>query len=123
METPKVVIDTNVVIAGAINPRGSSGKVLEHVASHAIISFTSPLLLKELELKLYHRKVLKYLGDRMYADIVLSMFKSTSIVIFSSRRFNIARDPRDNELFNVAFESGAEYIISLDKKTCSFAAR
>ena len=62
MEASKVVVDTNVIIAGAINPYGSSGKILNLVAKHAVISFTSSTLLEELEFKLYHKKVLNILG-------------------------------------------------------------
>ena len=116
MEAPRVVVDTNVVIAGAINPYGSSGKILDLVANHAVISFTSPALLEELRFKLYHKKVLKYLRGRTNAEIVFRAFREASIIVFPSRKFNIARDRDDNELFSVAFESRAGYIISLDKK-------
>lgn len=44
------------------------------------------------------------------------MFRDASNIVFPSRKFNIAKDPDDNELFSVAFESRAGYIISLDKK-------
>ncbi len=68
MEALKVVLDTKVVIAAAINPPfRSSGKVMDLVVRGEVLSYTSEAILEELRFKLTSEKVLRYLESRVYA--------------------------------------------------------
>ena len=116
MEARKVVLDTNVVITAAINPFGSSGKVMDLVVGRKILSHTSEAILKELRFKLTSGKVLKYLESRIYALWVYRVFRASSIVVNPRVRFNVSPDPDDNKLFDVVYSAKAGFLISLDKK-------
>ncbi|NPA47941.1 MAG: putative toxin-antitoxin system toxin component, PIN family [Thermococci archaeon] len=116
MEARKVVLDTNVVITAAINPFGSSGKVMDLVVGRKVVSYTSEAILEELRFKLTSDKVLRYLESRVYALWVYRVFRASSIIVNPTERFDVSPDPDDNKLFDVVYSSGADFLISLDKK-------
>ncbi len=116
MEALKVVLDTNVVIAAAINPFGSSGKVLDTVVNRAARSYTSEAILEELRFKLTSEKVLKYLESRVYALWIYRIFRTSSVLVEPVESFEVSPDQDDNEFFNVVYSAGADLLISLDKK-------
>ena len=116
MEARKVVLDTNVVITAAINPFGSSGKVMDLVVGKRVISYASEAILEELRFKLTSEKVLKYLESRVYALWIYRVFRASSIVVNPRVRFEVSPDPDDNKFFDVVYSAKADFLISLDKK-------
>ncbi|NJE60432.1 putative toxin-antitoxin system toxin component, PIN family [Thermococcus sp. 21S7] len=116
MEALKVVLDTNVVITAAINPFGSSGKVMDLVVGKKVLSCTSEAILEELRFKLTSEKVLKYLESQVYALWVYRVFRVSSIIVDPSEHFEVSPDPDDNKLFDVVYSAKAGFLISLDKK-------
>ena len=116
MEALKVVLDTNVVIAAAINPFGSSGKVLDMVVDGTVRSYTSEEILEELRFKLTSEKVLKYLESRIYALWIYRIFRASSVFVELAERFEVSLDPDDNKFFDVVYSAKADFLISLDKK-------
>ena len=116
MEALKVVLDTNVVIAAAINPFGSSGKVLDMVVDGAISSYTSEEILEELRFKLTSEKVLRYLESRVYALWIYRIFRASSALVESVESFEVSSDPDDDKFFDVVYSAKADLLISLDKK-------
>jgi len=116
MEARKVVLDTNVVITAAINPFGSSGKIMDLVVGRKVLSYTSEAILEELRFKLTSGKVLKYLESRVYALWVYRVFRASSIVVNPTVRFDVSPDPDDNKFFDVVYSAKAGFLISLDKK-------
>ena len=116
MEARKVVLDTNVVITAAINPFGSSGRVMDLVVGKKVLSYTSEAVLEELRFKLTSEKILKYLESRVYALWVYRVFRASSIVVNPGVRFNVSPDPYDNKFFDVVYSAKAGFLISLNKK-------
>ncbi|AJC72726.1 MAG: putative toxin-antitoxin system toxin component, PIN family [Thermococcus sp.] len=116
MEAFKVVLDTNVVITAAINPFGSSGKVMDLVVGKKVLSYTSEAILEELRFKLTSEKVLRYLESRVYALWIYRIFRTSSILVELTERFEVSPDPDDNKFFDVVYSSKADFLISLDKK-------
>ena len=116
MEAHKVVLDTNVVITAAINPFGSSGKVMDLVVKRRVVSYTSEAVLEELRFKLTSEKVLRYLESRIYALWIYRVFRASSIVVSPAVRFDVSSDPDDNKFFDVVYSAKASFLISLDKK-------
>ncbi|ASJ13161.1 putative toxin-antitoxin system toxin component, PIN family [Thermococcus thioreducens] len=116
MEALKVVLDTNVVITAAINPFGSSGKVMDLVVGKKVLSYTSEPILEELRFKLTSEKVLRYLESRVYALWIYRIFRASSILVEPSEHFDISPDPDDNKFFDVAYSAKVDFLISLDKK-------
>ena len=116
MEAFKVVLDTNVVIAAAINPFGSSGKVLDMIVNGAVRSYTSEAILEELRFKLTSEKVLKYLESRVYALWIYRIFRASSVIVEPAEHFDVSPDPDDNKFFDVVYSAKADFLISLNKK-------
>ena len=116
MEALKVVLDTNVVITAAINPFGSSGRVLDMVVNGEIRSYTSEAILDELRFKLTSEKVLKYLESRVYALWIYRIFRASSVLIEPAERFEVSSDPDDDKFFDVVYFTRADFLISLDKR-------
>ncbi|NJE05150.1 putative toxin-antitoxin system toxin component, PIN family [Thermococcus sp. M36] len=116
MEAFKVVLDTNVIITAAINPLGSSGKVMDLVVGKRVLSYTSEAILEELRFKLTSEKVLQYLESRVYALWIYRIFRALSILVEPAERFEVSPDPDDNKLFDVVYSAKADFMISLDKK-------
>ncbi len=116
MEALKVVLDTNVVIAAAINPFGSSGKVMDLIVGKKALSYTSEAILEELRFKLTSDKVLKYLESRVYALWIYRIFRASSILVEPSEHFEVSPDPDDNKFFDVLYSAKADFLISLDKR-------
>ena len=116
MEALKVVLDTNVIIAAAINPFGSSGKVLDMVVNGTVRSYTSELIVEELRFKLTSEKVLRYLESRIYALWIYRIFRASSVLVEPVESFEVSPDPDDDKLFDVVYSAKADFLISLDKK-------
>ncbi|WP_148883393.1 putative toxin-antitoxin system toxin component, PIN family [Thermococcus aciditolerans] len=116
MEAFKVVLDTNVVITAAINPFGSSGKVMDLVVGKKVISYTSEAILEELRFKLTSEKVLKYLESKVYALWVYRIFRASSILAEPAKHFEVSPDPDDDKFFDVVYSAKADFLISLDKR-------
>ncbi|NJF26120.1 putative toxin-antitoxin system toxin component, PIN family [Thermococcus sp. Bubb.Bath] len=116
METLKVVIDTNVIITAAINPFGSSGKVMNLVVEKKVTSYASEVILEELRFKLTSEKVLKYLESRVYALWIYRIFRASSTLVEPAKHFEVSPDPDDNKFFDAVYSSEAAVLISLDKK-------
>lgn len=109
---PKVVIDTNVVISAAINPKGKPGKIIDMVMDGKIASYTSQEILEELGFKLLSEKVLKYVGDASTALNLLLSFSTMSVIVKPKIHFNVSPDADDNKFFDVVYEAKADYLIS-----------
>ncbi|WP_297489873.1 putative toxin-antitoxin system toxin component, PIN family [Thermococcus sp.] len=116
MEAFKVVLDTNVVIAAAINPFGSSGKVLDMVVNGMIRSYTSEAILEELRFKLTSEKVLRYLESKVYALWIYRIFRTSSVLVEPAERFEVSPDQDDNKFFDAVYSAKADFLISLDKR-------
>ncbi|WP_258083754.1 putative toxin-antitoxin system toxin component, PIN family [Thermococcus thermotolerans] len=116
MEAFKVVLDTNVVITAAINPFGSSGKVMDLIIGKRVLSYTSEAILEELRFKLTSEKVLKYLESRVYALWVYRIFRASSILVEPAEHFEVSSDPDDDKFFDAVYSARADFLISLDKR-------
>lgn len=116
MEALKVVLDTHVVITAAINPFGSSWKVMGLVVRKEVASYTSEAILEELRFKLTSEKVLKYIGSRVYALWIYRIFRASSVLVEPAEHFEVSPDPDDNKFFDVTYSAKADVLISLDKQ-------
>ncbi len=116
MEALKVVLDTNVVITAAINPFGSSGKVMDLVVRKKVASYTSEPILEELLFKLTSEKVLRYLESRVYALWVYEVFRRSSVLVNPLEHFSVSLDEDDNKFFDAVYSAKADVLISLDKR-------
>jgi putative PIN family toxin of toxin-antitoxin system len=113
MSPIRIVLDTNVYIAAALNPESVIYKIVrDSAAQHLASYYTSPEILLELQDKLENklefprRDVVRWVNQIEQAASVIR--PSVKIDILSER------DPDDNKILECALESNANLIITAD---------
>jgi putative PIN family toxin of toxin-antitoxin system len=119
MKPVRVVLDTNVYIAAALNPQSIIYKIVEDSAAQYLAKYyTSPGILQELQDKLESPK----LGFSR-ADVVrwLNRLEEAVTVMRPQQKVNVLteRDPDDNKILECALEAKADLIITADQDLLS----
>lgn len=114
MKPVRVVLDTNVYIAAALNPQSIIYKIVEDsAAQYLAIYYTSPEIIQELQYKLESPK----LGFSR-AEVVrwLNRLEEAVMVVRPQQKVDILseRDPADNKILECALEARADLIITAD---------
>ena len=111
----KVVIDTSVFIAALLskNQTSAPAKIINAWREEKFTLIMAPLLMRELVVKLIQKNIQPSEIENLVAIIgeialhIPGAYKAT-------RLDNI--DPNDNMFLAAAYESNADYLVSLDKK-------
>ncbi len=115
MGRPRAVVDTNVLVAAAITPRGSCGRLLEAAIDGRWQLVTSPLLVAELEEVLSRDKFRRWLSQGEAARFVADIRVLADVVpdppLGSSRE---TADPKDEFLVALVRVAEAMALISGD---------
>lgn len=119
MKPVRLVLDTNVYIAAALNPQSIIYKIVEDSAAQYLAKYyTSPEILQELQDKLESPK----LGFSR-ADVVrwLNRLEEAVTVIRPQQKVDVLteRDPNDNKILECALEAKADLIITADQDLLS----
>lgn len=119
MKPVRVVLDTNVYIAAALNPQSIIYKIVEDSASQYLAKYySSPEILQELQDKLESPK----LGFSR-ADVVrwLNRLEEAVTILRPQQKVDILteRDPDDNNILECALEAKADLIITADRDLLS----
>jgi putative PIN family toxin of toxin-antitoxin system len=105
----RVVIDTNVVVSGIINPHGAPGRVLDAVLARAVLVLHDDRILDE------YRQVLRrpvFSFAQRHIDALLD-FIETSGEHVSTRDIGVVLpDPTDLPFLEVAILGGADALIT-----------
>ena len=112
----RVVLDTNVIISGLINPKGPPGEVLKALKAGRFILVTSQAINEEI-LEVMDRPRLrdKYgLADHMF-DIAFILWERAE-VIAKLPTVKASRDPDDNKFLEAALGCLAHYVVTGDIK-------
>ena len=105
----RVVIDTNLIIAGRWNPQSASGRIIDLCLEQKLLPVFSDKTRQE------NMRILdKVRPDAGYLQKV-KVFFSKSEYVMPSQRVDICSDKSDNLYFEAALAGGASYIISNDK--------
>lgn len=109
----RIVLDTNIYIAAALNPQSILYKLIEDSASHYLATyFTSQEILLELQGKLES----KFSFSTAVVVSFISRLEESAEIIRPTVKLNIIdRDPDDNKILECALEAKADLIISSDK--------
>jgi uncharacterized protein len=111
----RAVLDPNVVISGAISPRGAPADVLRSLAGGEFELIASHALLAELERALAYPKLRPYISESDSADLLRWVADSASVVIDPDGEPPVhSRDPDDDYLINLASAHRAA-LVSGDK--------
>jgi putative PIN family toxin of toxin-antitoxin system len=113
MKPLRVVLDTNIYIAAALNPQSILYNLVEDSAANFLAEYyTSPEILAELQGKLENR----FNFER--TDVVrwITQLEQVITILRPQIKLNvIERDPGDNKILECALEAKADLIITADK--------
>ena len=126
----RAVLDPNVVISGAISPRGAPADVLRSLAEGEFELIASQALLDELERALAYPKLRPYISESDAADLVRWIAESASVVGDPDTDSQVrSRDPDDDYLIalasahRAALISGDKDLLSLEGELPVFSPR
>ncbi len=106
----KVVIDTNIIVAGANDESSLAFKIVKEVIDGRLEAFATHQTMSE------NRQMLrKLVRDREYKTLLEDFFTNLQIVQIY-QHLNVVADPEDNKLVESAVSSGADYLITNDKE-------
>jgi uncharacterized protein len=105
----RLLLDTNVVVAAALNPEGLSRSVLLLATTRPAQLFLSPAILAEYRSVLGRRELAIRRGLQLQ---LLDFMESRGRLVFPSRDVRAASDPADNKFLECADEARADYLIT-----------
>ncbi|MFH1364450.1 MAG: putative toxin-antitoxin system toxin component, PIN family [Candidatus Aenigmatarchaeota archaeon] len=106
----KVVIDTNLIIAGRYNPKSASNKIIDLCIEQKLIAIYSEKTRNE------NIHILqKVRPSAEYMQKIGIFFSKAFYIPDPHTRINICSDHSDNKYFETAVDGGAQFIISNDR--------
>jgi uncharacterized protein len=126
----RAVLDPNVVISGAISPRGAPADVLRSLARGEFELIASQSLLSELERALAYPKLRRHVSESDAADLVRWVADSATVAVDPETDPPAhSRDLDDDYLIvlasahRAALVSGDKHLLSLDGEIPVFSPR
>lgn len=109
----KVVIDTNVLVSALLNEHGPSAAVLFAIASQNLTWCVSPAVLAEYETVLRRPKF-----SRIPVGLVTALLQRAAAgeLVNPTTALDISPDEPDNRFYECAEASGADYIVTGNRK-------
>jgi len=118
----RVVVDTSVLIAGAISTKGYAFDLLKLLVKGNVVNYASSRTLHEYKAKMQSKKVLKHLSmdeAMKYFEIMLTFSKRISIKKSFQKNKHIkelVKDEKDIPFLDVAYNAKAEFLITYDRR-------
>lgn len=110
---PLFIFDTNTLISGALIQNSAPSLALIEAIKSGEICFSKDTLL-ELKEVLERKKFDKYLSSNQRLEFLENLKKVTRI-FYPKQKFELCRDPKDNKFLDLAFISGAHYLVTGDR--------
>lgn len=111
---PKIIIDTNVIIAALKSKRGASNKLLQLFGTKKFIHHVSVPLVLEYEEVI--KRLLPVLGKQKINDLldyICATSKSNKVYFLWRPHL---RDPKDDMVLELAIAAQVDYIVTYNKK-------
>ena len=108
MKKHKVVIDTNLLIAGNFNPHSSSKKILDLVVKGKLIHLWTENIKKE------HKFILSKIPKKKGYFKFISDIYDSRFEIKNVPKIKMCEDPDDDKYLACAKKGNADYIVSSD---------
>jgi putative PIN family toxin of toxin-antitoxin system len=111
------VLDTNVTVSAAINPKGPPAEIIRAWRAHRFTWVTSAPLLQELEKTLRSSRLQRYLvwNKEELADFLALVRQAARVVQPAHRLEVVTEDPADNRVLEAAVGGRADYIVTGDR--------
>ena len=106
----KLVMDTNVVLAAMIKPKGLAALLVDLLDKEFFINYSSQEALEELQIKIALLEEEEKLGENWLQ--VLANFLYGTEIIEPKEHFNLCRDEDDNKWLDIAYEAKAHIILT-----------
>jgi len=113
----KAVLDTNVLISGLINPKGTPARLVGAWRERKFDLVVSPAILEELAKVLQREKIRRYyehLDKDLARRFVVGIRRFAILVPGEARVQGVCADMNDDKFIAAALDAGAEYIVSGD---------
>jgi putative PIN family toxin of toxin-antitoxin system len=112
----RAVIDTNILIRSILNPKGSTGPILEELkAGRFRLVYSEPLLAELADVLTRPRFRSKYNISAANISDILSLIVLEGEEVFPSASIAACRDPKDNKVLEAAFFGRADVIVTGDE--------
>ena len=112
MYRPKVVLDTNVLVSGAITRRGPNAIVMDRVAGNQLRLFVSAAILMEYE-EVFARAELPL--DRQRVRFARDLIRAKPTIVIPSMHLSVSRDEPDNRFLECAAAGDADHLVTGNK--------
>lgn len=108
----RIVVDPGVLVSAALSPMGNPARIIEAVRSGRVVLIVSPHLLAELDDVLGRPK----LAAKLDPDALSSLRRvlAAAPAVDDPVAVSVSRDPKDDYLFALARQAGADCIVSGD---------
>lgn len=106
------IIDTNVLVSFLLFANSTPAKAVEEVMRHGVL-LISPETYAELCEVLRRRKFDKYVSISLREELLEALFHK-AICCETNSQIDICRDHKDNMFLDLAYDNGAESIITGD---------
>ncbi|MBQ9434930.1 MAG: putative toxin-antitoxin system toxin component, PIN family [Bacteroidales bacterium] len=107
----KTVFDTNIWVSYFL--KGNFKELVEMVFDYDVDFYRAKELTREISDVLTRNKLKKYLT--LPISEYIRFYERLSILIKIKLEFSGCRDPKDNFLFDLAYQSNSKYLVSGDK--------
>lgn len=115
MESLNVFLDASVILSGLASPLGGSGKILEAGESKKFRLLASELVISEVKEHLPKVKVPPIKINKLVKNQTIEVVETPPLE-FILKFTSLTLDPKDAHVLAGAVMSGADFLISLDKK-------
>lgn len=106
----RVVIDTNLIIAGRYKPKSASNKIIDLCLEQELLAVYSGRTKDE---NLFILEKVRPPAD--YLNKIIKFYSKAMYIPKPQTRINICSDKSDNKYFETAVDGQAQYIISNDR--------
>ena len=112
----KTVFDVNIWVSYFISRK--TDEILDMIENNDVFLYRSSELMSELKDVINRPKFTKYFpnGTKKYILLV----EQVTTLFLTQTKFNLCPDPKDNYLFDLAFQSHSDFLVSGDKKMLLF---
>jgi putative PIN family toxin of toxin-antitoxin system len=105
----KIVLDTNVLVAGLLSPFGPCGEIVRMASSGELVLCLDARILSEYH-EVLHRPKFRFEQDKIAA--LMDYIEYRGQIVASSPLSYSLPDPDDEPFLEIAISGGAEYLIT-----------
>jgi len=115
----KTVFDVNIWMSYFIS--GKSEKIIDMIENNDVFFYRSAELMSELREVINRPKFAKYFTNG--TEEYISFVEQVAEFFFTQSLFNRCSDPKDNYLFDLAYQSHSDFLVSGDKTVLAVPVR